>query len=280
MPGIDHLIRTDFKEVDKRDEVGSVLSYLTGGTAKPPIITDDERPVGIVNDRALMRRRFDTAAHLEGFLNATRAVTPDAKMDDVVQRMLTHRAAYLPVEDAKGKTKGYVRALDVAKELDLGGNAGSAAVRVEPLREDQTLGDALHLFAKEYLDHLPVVDASGRVTGVLSRSVLLALGAATGRTKGRKDANPNPIDPLDMPVSGHLESAFETVGIDTAAPEVLETVERFGHAVVLDRTGRFYGIVTDETILQGAAPAAPTGEALPAPVSRERRAPYQYRRQS
>lgn len=280
MPGIDHLIRTDFKTVDKRDEMRNVLSYLTGDTDTRPIITDHERPVGIVNDKAMMRRRLDPNMKLEPYLSTTRAVTPETDVAEVVRRLIENRASYIPVEDKRGKTQGYVSALDIAKDLHLSRDAGAAAVRVTPLREDQTLGDALHMFNQEYIDVLPVVDAQGKVTGVLKRSVIVSLGAATGRSKGRKDANPNPVDLLEMPISGHLATDFETLPVDADGEQVLTSLEKFGHAVILDRTGSFFGIVTDETILQGTSPTA-EGELLPEPPGlKEQNKVYQYRRQS
>lgn len=266
MPGIDHLIRTDFKTVDKRDEVRTVLSWLTGHTDKPPIVTDDERPVGIVNDRALMRRRLDTNARIDRFISTTRAVSPETDYEEVVRRMLEYRASYLPVEDSKGKTAGYVTALDVARELQAGVPVGRCCVAVTKLRTDSTLGDALHAFAQEYVDWLPVVDDNGVVQGVLPRKTLVEMETGAGHDRGRKDAGGDQVRLLEMPVSGHMEIAPNVLGVDVEHEALLESIEEFGYAIVQDRQGRYRGIVTPETILEDAAATTSEGETLPLPA--------------
>lgn len=267
MPGIDHLIRTDYKTVDKHDEVRNVLSFLSGDGGKPPIVTDHERPVGIVNDKTLMKRRLDPSTKLDRYLSTTSAVPAEVGIDEVVRRLLHYRASYLPVEDGRGKTKGYVRALDVARELEAGETATQACVAVPALREDQNLGDALHQYTQEYIDYIPVVDASNRITGVLPRSVLVQWAAGMGGTRGRKDAGGEPADLLAIPVHGVMDNAPIIVPPTTSREELYAKLDKFGYAIVQDKRGHYFGVVTAETILEGAVRGG-GGEMLPLPPGR------------
>src|SRR5438876_7265450 len=108
MATIESILRADFKPVDKRDEIRMVLGWLSGDSDKVPIVVDDDKPMGILNERALMSRRLDQKAHIEQFTLATRALPQTATLEEAAARMREFRAAYLPVEDKRGKVAGFV----------------------------------------------------------------------------------------------------------------------------------------------------------------------------
>lgn len=252
MPDIHDLVRTDFKEVDKRDGLHAVMGWVKGDTDKVPIVTDGGKPFGIVNDRALMSRRIDHHAKIEGYALTTRALPPDATLEEAIERMAEYRAAHVPVEQ-RGKLLGYVSAVDLAREAAWAHTARELCVPVTMLKETQTLGDALHVFHQEYVDFLPVLDAQGRPSAVLPRKRVLLAGAEAG-TKGRKDAGGEKFHLINDPVHGFTDQSI-SLRADAPMEEVLETLEEWGYALVHDRDGRFLGIITPETL----ARAAPNG---------------------
>lgn len=246
IPDIHDLVRTDYKAVDKRDGLHSVMGWIKGDSDKVPIITDGGKPFGIVNDRALMGRKLNHNAHVEQFTLSTRALPHSATLDDAMARMAEFRAPHLPVEE-KGKLLGYVSAIDLVRESGVECTARDVCVPVTNLRENQTLGEALHLFSQEYVDHLPVLDAQGRPRGILSRRRLLQLEADYADSRGRKDAGGNPVTFLDNPVQGFTDNAI-TLRPDADAEAVLEALESWGYALVEDKAGHLVGIVTPETL--------------------------------
>ncbi|HVM45141.1 MAG TPA: CBS domain-containing protein [Candidatus Thermoplasmatota archaeon] len=249
MADIAPFLRTDFKAVDKRDALHSVKGWLTGDTKKVPIIVDDGKPFGIVNERALMGRSLDLNAHLHQFTLATRALKPTSTIEEARAKMAEFRAAYLPVEDARGRLVGYVRAIDLARESLDGEKARDLAVPVTQLREEQTIGDALHAFHKEYVEYLPVLRRDGRVTGVLRRSDVLNVEFNAG-DKGRKDAGGEKFSLLRDPITGFMDETPRFVTPDTPAAALLETLEDEGYAFVGSREGRLEGVVTPETLFR------------------------------
>lgn len=242
-------LRTDFKAVDKRDAVSSVTGWLTGQTNKVPIVVDHDKPYGIVNERALMARSLDMNAHLDQFTLNTRALPLDATAEEARARMAQHRAAFLPIADERGQLVGYVRAIDLARESINGQIAKELAVQVTQLREDQTMGDALHAFSKEYVEFLPVLRRDGRVSGVLSRSDVLRLELEVGN-KGRLDAGGEKLRLFEDAVSGFMDEAPAVLPPDTDSATVLETLDDAGYAIVGPRDGTPFGVVTAETLLR------------------------------
>jgi CBS domain-containing protein len=242
-------VRTDFKAVDKRDALHSVKGWLTGDTTKVPIVLDGERPFGIVNERALMGRHMDLNAHVHQFTLATRAVTPETSIEDARRKMAEHRAAYLPVEDKRGRLAGYIRATDIFRADMNGQLARNLAVPVTLLRDDQTMGDALNAFAKEYVEFLPVVGRDGRIDGVLSRSEVLKMEFNNG-DKGRKDAGGEKIRMLNDPIRGFMDVAPAFVPPETGPEALLDTLDDVGYAIVGSETGKPVGVVTPETLFR------------------------------
>lgn len=243
---IHDLVRTDYKEVDKRDGIHAVMGWVRGDTDTLPIVTDHGKPFGLVNDRALMGRKLDHHAKIEPYTLTTRALPPTATVDEVIERMAEYRAAHLPVAN-DGKLLGYVSVVDLLREVGVDRTAGDLCVPVRVLREDQTLGEALHAFNQEYVDHLPVADGKGRVMAVLPRRRVIIMGD-NALARGRKDAVGNKFRYIDDPIHGFTDAAV-TLPPNATAEEILEAVEDFGYVLVKEKSGdRLVGIITPETL--------------------------------
>lgn len=251
MVDLDDLIRTDYKAVDKRDTLSSVLGWMRGDTDKVPIVTDAGYPFGLVNERAFMQRGINHSAKLDtGYVLTTRALPPTASPAEAMARMAEFKAAHLPVEK-DGKLAGFVSAIDLARQADWEASAHTLSVPVRALRATDTIGDAIHLFHQEYVDHLPVLDKDGRLAGVLKRQDVVELELNQADTKGRKDAGGEKITPLRDPVDGYLDQVIR-ISADATKDEVLDKLEAFGYALVEARDGRVVGIVTPRTLAQNA----------------------------
>ncbi|MEA3200357.1 MAG: hypothetical protein QOE90_1785 [Thermoplasmata archaeon] len=254
MADLSSYLRTDYKAVDKREGLHAVMGWLKGDADKLPIVMDDGKPFGIVNERALSSRRLDDKAKIENYALVTRALPQTASLDEVARRMSELRAAFLPIEDKRGKLAGYVSAIDVARERGAATrNARELAVPVTALRAEQTLGEALHAFTHEYVDHLPVLDAAGRLQGVVHRRDVLVL-EANNADKGRMDAVSEKQRPLKDALGGFADDASGVVPAGAGFDAVAAAIESWGYALVQDGAGRIAGIVTAETLLRSLIP--------------------------
>lgn len=251
MPDLTPFLRTDHKAVDKRDELRTVMGWIAGESRKVPIVMDGDRPVGILNERALMARHLDQKAHIEPYMLPTKALPLDTMLEKVRARMSEFRAAYLPVEDKRGRLAGYVAAIDVARESLNGQRAMDLALPVTPMREEQTMGEAVNLFGKEYVDFLPVARADGRITGVLPRRTVMRLELESG-DKGRRDAHGEKIHPFKDRVDGFMEQRPTMVLPNAGGPELLDTLDETGYAIVQGTDGRMLGMVTPETLFRAS----------------------------
>lgn len=255
MPDIAQYVRTDFREVDKRDELRTVLGWIRGDTATVPVVMDDGKPFGIVSERAMLGRRIDPKAKVEGYALTTRAVTAETTLADAMARMAEFRAAFLPVENNRGKLTGYVSALDFVHEhLPRETRARDLAIRVTTLREDQTLSEAHHAFHQEYVDFLPVLGKDGRIAGVVPRKTLILMDARQSSDKGRKDAGGERVHPQHAELTHYLDSNAPVIDGNAPLPEVIKAVRDFGCVLVHNANGdgTVAGIITAETLVQRA----------------------------
>jgi CBS domain-containing protein len=251
MTDLTPFLRTDYKAVDKHDGLHSVMGWLSGDTDKLPIITDEGKAFGVVNERALMSRSLDGKAKVEQYSLVTRALPDTASWDQIARRMGELRAAHLPIENAKGKLTGYLSAIDVARHN--GASAKTArdlCVPVTMLREDATMGEALHAFGKEYVDHLPVLDAHGRIRGVVHRRNVYTLGQNAG-DKGRMDNMGDKQHPLRDRVDGFAEEVAAELPANASFEAVATALDAWGYAIVRDGE-RILGVVTAETLLRAS----------------------------
>lgn len=250
---LDHLLRTDFKAVDKRDPVSALFGYLRGEVATVPIVLDGKRPYGVVNEKRIARAHLDPRQHIDRYVVGPGVVTPDASVEEALSLCAAEWVPHVPVWDGR-KLLGYVRAIDLLKETGSRLPASSLLVEAPPLRRDTSVGDALHTLCTCASHVLAVLDARGRIAGVVDRRTLLPLATDTLRG-GRKGAGGEVADPRASTVEGYVDGRFETVRPETSFADVCETLDGFGAAFVVAGE-RVRGVVTPESAakaVQGTA---------------------------
>lgn len=203
-----------------------------------PVLDADRRVVGIITNGDLVERAgLRARVHL---LPALGADTVRAEIDDLARDRRTAR--------------------DIMT---------SPAVTVGP---GTSIRDAAHLMTTRRLKRLPVVDADGRLVGIVSRVDLLrtiepvALGAASSAQSV----------PAGVSRVGEIMArAVPTVRRDTPLPDVLDALlsTRYERAIVVDDGGRPLGFVST-TLLLGRIDAASRPGALDALM---RRLPFGHR---
>jgi CBS domain-containing protein len=125
------------------------------------------------------------------------AVREDADFKEMVCAMRSHRISAFPVIDAVGRVIGVVSEADLlVKEADPGPPPGlvrlawrlrerskasgvtAAEVMTKPavtIREDAPVAEAARLMQSRRVKRLPVVDADGRLRGIVSRADVLSV---------------------------------------------------------------------------------------------------------
>jgi CBS domain-containing protein len=190
------------------------------------------------------------------------AVRPETSFKDCVEMIGVHRVGALPVTDGSGRLLGIVTESDLLRKEALkdgpaGGRATArlaseamtrAMVTVPP---DTGIAEAARLMYQASVRHLPVVDAGGRLLGIVARADLLSVFLRSDESIRRE------IDEELLPLTfgiprGSLEIDVRD-GIVHLAGDVEESLERLLPAFV-ERVEGVGGVVAR---LSAAAPVTP-----------------------
>jgi CBS domain-containing protein len=207
-------------------------------------------------------------------------VAPDTPVRQVVEAMLGRLYRAVPVVEA-GRPVGIVthgdlvqkgglgvrldllRSLDkpevhaVLERLSAGSMVAAEVMTPAPVTVLDTtpLPDVAATMSRRRLKRLPVVDAEGKLAGIISRIDLLR--TAAGGLAGKPAAARELGLAGDTPLSRVMRRDLPLVHPDTPLPEVFQTIlaTRLHRALVVDREGRVVGIVTDAELLDRITPA-------------------------
>jgi CBS domain-containing protein len=144
----------------------------------------------------------------------------------------------------------------VFEQLDREGKKARDVMTPHPVTAplDASVRAAAETMAQRRLKRLPVVDAKGKLAGIVSRLDLL-------RTVAEAFPTPDEARPAglrgDLPLSRVMRKDVPTVRADAPLNEVLHAVvsTRLNRALVVDEERRVLGIVTDEEVLDRVTPA-------------------------
>jgi len=143
----------------------------------------------------------------------------------------------------------------------LEGKAAREVMTPDPVTviESATVAGVADVMAHRRLKRLPVIDASGKLAGVVSRLDLLRT-VAEAFQQSPEQAQPAGLRG-DLPLSRVMRRDVPVVHPETPINEVLQAVvsTRLNRALVVDAERRVIGIVTDEEVLERVTPAMRTG---------------------
>ncbi|MBW3582955.1 MAG: CBS domain-containing protein [Euryarchaeota archaeon] len=235
-------LHADIKAIQKNEPLHKAYGWLRGDTKTVPIILDGKKAYGIVNTRIIMKRRLEPNASIGAFTQPVPTVDEETEALEVLEKFSQSLAPYLPYIKG-GKLKGYVDPLDILYQFDDGPDAQQAFRAVPPLGVDDTMGAAVHRFHNETVDDLPVVDAEGRIQGVLTRRAILEFIDAAHQNKGRTDRSGEKDRLLDDPVRGFMDPGWVEIDADTPYREMLPRLKK-NAALYVTTNGAYRGLIT------------------------------------
>jgi CBS domain-containing protein len=205
------------------------------------------------------------------------AVGPETPVRDLVPLLLERDLRAVPVVDTHKGLVGIITNGDLVARGGLSarlellaalGHADAPAAKVEhstaseimtapviSIGPDAPLRDAVHVMAEQRIKRLPVVDAAGRLVGILSRVDVL-------RTMGEDyhapaHAPPTRLEPARL-IGELMRGDVPVVRDDAPLGEVLDAVTstRLNLTLVVDAERRVLGVVSDADLLGRLDPAA------------------------
>lgn len=131
---------------------------------------------------------------------------------------------------------------------------------VVTVRPETSLAAAGRLMAERRLNPLPVVDAGGRVVGIISRVDVLRTVVEPGLGTTMLEST-GPVETGAGTVGAVMSRQVPVVGADAGLGDVLAAMvsSRLNRVVVVDGEGRPIGVIADTELLRRVEPAAQPG---------------------
>ena len=120
----------------------------------------------------------------------------DTPLRDVARMMIDYDCGQIPVVDDKGAPLGVVTDRDIATRIVAAGRDTFVATArdamstpVQTVREDSSLKDAVCLMEASKIRRVPVVDASGKLTGIVSIADIALAGKESATAEVIKEVS-------------------------------------------------------------------------------------------
>lgn len=211
-------------------------------------VVEKNRLLGVISVyQVLYRGHKPAGTKVKNCLFLAPKLKPETRLDQIARLMLESKTYFLPVVTAGGKWLGIVSYRRLLRQL--------TGLKVQPkpvtvCRENLTLGQARNLMKKSGFSRLVVVNQSGRLSGILTRS----------------DLNQTLSLPPQTPVKAYIKRSVTTFRLqDDPIAVVHQMLERnIGSAVMVNQNFQPIGILSVRDCL--AALARPTAAAPVSPL--------------
>jgi CBS-domain-containing membrane protein len=267
--------------VDNPDRVQRVMPKLHEMVPQG-LITIQDVQVAFYSHRNL--RELPTSLRVQDIMSRdVQFVHADAQLEQAGEWLLDKVRRALPVVDSDGRVIGILTETDLLRRLDPFGTVAGAdpatsshLSRADRLRcpdqpveevmnadvftvaQSATVPQVLDMMLDQALKRLPVVDADGKLVGMVSRvDVLRTMSPPLVAERQRKDLPPGDLSRVQQVKTPDPP----TVGPDASLVEIVSFLVSHSQrrVVVVDGKQRPIGIITDGDVLERAMPPPPEG---------------------
>ncbi len=223
---LEKIVRRDFKKVDKNDRVSKIFGYLYG-EASFPIVFDGKKAWGVIDERRLIKSKLSGEEKVKDFVVGVPKLDATYSIMKAREKMVKSGVDVVIVTK-EGEVLGYATAIDIAKEIGIDKKAEDLMREVEPVDENDEIGDVINLMRKRNERILPVVSGKKFVGIIGVRNILKLLTTHEKVT----DYHQEKTSLLEAPVKGYMEGGIKVCSPLEDGEKVADLIEEQGFAVV------------------------------------------------
>jgi CBS domain-containing protein len=271
--------------IDRADRIERLLPQLAQLVPAGLITIED---VHVYQYSSTLREGLPDVRVEEIMTRMVTTVHPETPLAEVVEKLLDKDYTALPVVDETGRVVGIISDTDLLERGDMevslslkkAVDPDLARALIARLRQvtktvaqvmtpkpvtigpHASLSEAARLMSKKSLKRLPVVDADGRLLGVLGRlDILTALAAGyLPQEAFPRPTSPHPVSP-PRTVAEVMDPSVPTVLPQTLLSDVLALLAsaRVKRVVVVDAERHVVGIISDSDLVARLSPETHPG---------------------
>lgn len=249
MPVARELMNADFPSIESNASVSELLGVMRKWKRHWAVVLDGKKYVGMVDKKWLRSSRVDVGMKVRHCVVSVPRLSLNDGLGVMLDKAIDADVKAVPVFD-KGVIVGVVPVFHLLKYL----KPVLKAVKVSELvprrlltvEESTGISTALNLMQRNKLNHLPVVDKSGRLVGMLSFGDLLekllvfpkgrvrVSSSASGRRGKREGFDVGEKEGrLSLPVSAVMSRECCSCSLDSSVSNIIDLMYAEGHGVMV-----------------------------------------------
>ena len=241
------------------DILSSVLSQLPSSHSAAFIFDKEEKYLGVINPYySVIKSSHPANIKIEHCLFHAPHIKMQHTAGKIAEMMMQSKIHYLPVFDDQDKFIGMVSARNMLRTYE---SHNVFTIRIHDMiqkkkrplvvvQEEETIGQALHIFKETKFSKLVVVNKEGRLRGVLSYYDLISFLIAP-KKKERGALNTDKSSLQTKRVKHFLKSYVLTLSPQDFARDALHLIleKKIGSIIVIDANGKPIDILTTRDLL-------------------------------
>ncbi|HEC77306.1 MAG TPA: CBS domain-containing protein [Thermoplasmatales archaeon] len=241
---LEGIVRKNFREFDKNDKISKIFGYLYEG-GDFPIIMDDKKAWGIIDNRRLLKSKLSGKERIKDFVVGVPKVDATYSIEKVISKMKKSGVDTIIVTHNKDLI-GYLTSLDIAKKVGIKKNAESLMRFVEPVNGNDEIGDVFNLMKKRGEDILPVLSGEN-FSGIIGIKNILKLLTTHNKIT---DYHQEKISLMASRVRGFMEYGIKTCNPEDGRDKIIEIMEEQKFVIVC-KNRKYMGVIKMVDLLKG-----------------------------
>lgn len=247
----------DDVEVDADQRLAKVRAIFERENPKGVIVTNSGEYAGVITERQLLQSHVEDSTKASAMADSAPKIDRAADVRDVARMLIEGGTKVAPVfenEDHWGMITADAILEAVLDNLDVLSIEQIYTDSVVTATEDTNIGRAINLLRENGISRLPVVNESGKLTGMATTHDIMDV-AVRDMDKATHGDRAGDIDRiLDLPVYDVMHSPVSTIEIENSVREGVERMleNDYGGLVVtpVDKDAHVAGILTKTDVLR------------------------------
>ena len=239
--------------------LSSVLSRLPSSHSAAFIFDNDKKYLGVINPYySVIKSSHPSNIKIEHCLFHAPHIKMQHTAGKIAEMMIQSKIHYLPVFDDQDKFIGMVSARNMLRTYEshnvftipISTIIRSKKRSLIVIQEEETIGQALHIFKETKFSKLVVVNKEGRLRGILSYYDLISF-LIVPKKKERGALNTDKSSLQTKRVKHFLKSYVLTLSPHDFARDALHLIleKKIGSIIIIDTNGKPIDIITTRDLL-------------------------------
>lgn len=174
----DEISTTDFLKIDKNEHISKLIGELVNEKQSAAVIFDGDRYLGITKRNALIRTNINfSSAKVGNIVEKVPVLKGTEEIPEAARLLFTADAPLLPIIK-EGEVVGVVKSIELIKYLEERKAASKKAKDImlqnpPAIKENQSVGEAIHIIHSKRINKIPVVDDKGNLIGIITTTDLI-----------------------------------------------------------------------------------------------------------